>query len=90
MTKRFAFLFQFLLNTLAEVGIFQFRQLEAQEILIVVCLVNRLLHLLDRLLGRQVLLVQLTVLLQLFLVIGNDIHHVQLEVFFLKEQVLVL
>ena len=90
MTKRFAFLFQFLLNTLAEVGIFQFRQLEAQEILIVVCLVNSLLHLLDRLLGRQVLLVHLTVLLQLFLVVGNDIHHVQLEVLFLKEQVLVL
>ena len=90
MTKRFAFLFQFLLNTLAEVGIFQFRQLEAQEILIVVCLINRLLHLLDRLLGRQVFLVQLMVLLQLFLVVGNDIHHVQLEVLFLKEQVLVL
>ena len=90
MTKRFAFLFQLLLNTLAEVGIVQLRQLEAQEVFIVIRLVYCLQHLLDRLLGSLVFLVLLLVLLQLFLVVGNDIHHVQLEVLFLKEQVLVL
>ena len=90
MAHHLIFLFELLLLTLHEVRFVEFLVLEAEEILVLTVSLDFFLQLLQLLVGFLVFLVGGVVHLHLFLVAGDDVHHVELEVLFLQQQVLVL
>ena len=90
MLHRLALLLQFLLLALGQSGILQFLILELQEVQALAVALYVVLQFLQLALCRLQLAVSLLISCQFFLVVGNDVHHAQLEVLLLQQQVLVL
>ena len=85
-----ALLFQFLLLALREFGVLQFFVLELQKVQILAVALYVVLHFLQLSICRLQLAIGLLIGCQFFLVVGDDVYHVQLEVLLLQQQVLML
>ena len=90
MRHRLTFLFQLFLLILVEIGICQFVKLELQEILILPIALYILSESLEFFLGRQILLIGLLVSLEFVGITRNDIHHTQLEILLVQQEILML
>ena len=90
MAHRLALLFQFLLFTLAEAGIRQLLILVLQEVLVLPVALDVVLQLLQLVLQQLISVIRLVVFRQFLAVLRYDVHHAQLEVLLVQQQVLVL
>ena len=90
MTEHFVLLFQLFLHTVFQVSIFQFLLLKAQVVFVLSALVDGHHGVLHRLFCFTVAVISLFVFSEQLLARGDDVHHLQLEVLFVQQQVLVL
>ena len=90
VTQGFCFLFQLLKFSFLQLCVFQFLQLESHELLVLSVFENLFLQAFQLNLCLMVGFVILLIGSELLVVLGDDIHHVELEVFLLQQQVLVL
>ena len=90
MTHRIAFLFQFFLFVLYEIGICELIILKLEEILVLPVVGNSFSQGFQILADRLVFIVCLLILGEWLGIICDDIHHTQLEVLFIQQKVLVL
>ena len=90
MAHRLALLFQLLLFTLAEAGIRQLLILVLQEVLVLPVALDVVLQLLQLALQQLISVIRLVVFRQFLAVLRYDVHHAQLEVLLVQQQVLVL
>ena len=90
MAHRLALLFQLLLFTLAEAGIGQLLILVLQEVLVLPVALDVVLQLLQLALQQLIGVIRFVVFRQLLTVLRHDVHHAQLEVLLVQQQVLVL
>ena len=90
VAQGFCFLFQLLKFSFLQLCIFQFLQLESHELLVLSVFENLFLQIFQLNLCLMVGLVILLIGCELLIVLSDDVHHVELEVFLLQQQVLVL
>ena len=80
MTHHLCCLFECLLFAVYKIGIGEFLLLKTQEVLVLTVALNILLHASQFVLRLTILAVRHLVVGQLLLVVGNNVHHIQLEV----------
>ena len=90
MAQGFSFLFQLLKFAFLQVCIIQFFKLEAHEFLVLPVLRNFRFQVFQLLLSLFIVFVFGKISLLLLFVVGDNIDHAELEVFFLQQEVLML
>ena len=90
MTHHLCCLFECLLFALCQIGIGEFLLLKTQEVLILTVALNILLHTCQFVLRLAILAVRHLVVSKQLLIVCYNIHHIQLEVLAIEQQVLVL
>ena len=90
MTEHLIFLFQFFLFSVLQLCLIEFLKLESEEVLVLPVLFDFSLQSVQFLVGLFILIVRSLIILPLFLVLCDDIHHIELEVFLLQQEILVL
>ena len=90
MTEHLIFLFQFFLFSVLQLCLIEFLKLESEEVLVFPVLFDFSLQSVQFLVGLFILVVRSLIILPLFLVLCDDIHHIELEVFLLQQEILVL
>ena len=90
MTHHLCRLFERLLFAVYKIGVGEFLLLKTQEVLVLTIALNLFLHTCQFVLRLAILAVRHLVVGQLLLVVGDDVHHIQLEVLAIKQQILVL
>ena len=90
MTHHLCRLFERLLFAVYKIGVGEFLLLKTQEVLVLPIALNLLLHTCQFVLRLAILAVRRLIVGQLRLVVGDDVHHIQLEVLAIEQQVLVL
>ena len=90
MAQQFGALLQLLLLARLKGGAVEFGMLEPQEILVLACLLAALLESRILMLGVHVSVESLSALPQQRAILRHNVHHIELEIFLLQQQVLVL
>ena len=90
VAQRLGFLFQLLQLSFLQLGIFQFLVLESHELLVFPVFEYLQFQVFQLNLCLMESLVFLLIGSELLVVMGDDVHHVELEIFLLQQQVLVL
>ena len=90
MAQGFCFLFKLFQFAFLQICIIQLFMLEAHKLLVLTVLGNLGFQFFQKFLGFAIGIILLLVNLELVGILSDDIHHIQLEVFFLQKKILML